>query len=205
MIEYACSKDRFLEDVKDHSIKIRKEDGVYRHLEFSRAESSTYRFDIHTWPGFLCICGDMGTFVFSRLTDMFEFFRQGKDINPRYWAEKLQAVNSHCGGAGSCQEFDETRFKEVINEYLDEIWEYDTPEIKKEVRYDVELNILSLADAGETIVLAAANMYDGEYCHQFTDLLDYSLRKYTFHFIWILRAIVWGIQKYDEAKKEIEA
>lgn len=53
---------------------------------------------------YLCYTGDMGTYVFQRLTDMFEFFRTDREykkrnggklaVNLSYWGEKLQATPS---------------------------------------------------------------------------------------------------------------
>lgn len=90
----------FLRDVKDHVMEIRQDDGLYRSIRFQKPGRWTYGFDITTWPGYLCISGDMGCFVFARLPDMFEFFRGQKPhikgdktlgINLGYWAEKVQA------------------------------------------------------------------------------------------------------------------
>jgi hypothetical protein len=36
-------------------------------------------FDVVTWPGHLSISGDMGCFVFTRVDDMFTFFRGHED------------------------------------------------------------------------------------------------------------------------------
>lgn len=70
--------ERFLQDVADHKMTVVMDNGVYRHLRFANSDSKlafNQWFDIVTWPGFLAYSGDMGCFVFSRLKDMFEFFR----------------------------------------------------------------------------------------------------------------------------------
>ena len=40
------SEDRFLNDIRDHSLTVIKDDGVHRHLRFRRPASNTYWFDI---------------------------------------------------------------------------------------------------------------------------------------------------------------
>lgn len=67
--------NRFLINTANHTMKIHRDDGIYRHLEFSRNGSNSYRFDLVTWPGYLCVTGDMGTWTFSRIADMFDFSR----------------------------------------------------------------------------------------------------------------------------------
>lgn len=68
-------ESRFLADVKDHKISIVRDDGVYRHVRFAKPETVCMHFDLITWPGYLAYVGDMGAFTFTRLRDMFEFFR----------------------------------------------------------------------------------------------------------------------------------
>ena len=96
MKDHECTEQMFLDDVKNHQISIIKDDGLHRFIRFKRPDSTSYWFDLITWPGFLCISGDCGTYVFSRTEDMFDFFKmrdgdfnKKKDrllnINPRYW------------------------------------------------------------------------------------------------------------------------
>lgn len=107
--EQQCTQDRFLKDAGSHVMTVIRDDGVHRHLRFRKAPpaGSEYWFDLITWPGSLCIDGDMGTYVFRRLPDMFEFFctdreyneKRGRKlgINAGYWGEKLQATANHGG------------------------------------------------------------------------------------------------------------
>ncbi|SQC93443.1 Uncharacterised protein [Cedecea neteri] len=88
----------FLRDVALHTLQIHRDDGLYRHLRFKRPGTNAYYFDIVTWPGYLTITGDMGTWTFSRVSDMFNFFmdshfghRASFVINPGYWSEKFEA------------------------------------------------------------------------------------------------------------------
>lgn len=91
-------KQRFLEDTKDHVLKILNDNGVHRCLLFINPKSNSYYIYITTWPGHLCISGDMGCTVFLRLYDMFEFFSDEK-INPQYWKEKIVSGSGREKGA----------------------------------------------------------------------------------------------------------
>ena len=65
--------EQFLDDVKNHELTIHQNNGVYRHLTFKNADDCHQSFNITTFPNHLVITGDMGTLVFSRLYDMFNF------------------------------------------------------------------------------------------------------------------------------------
>lgn len=202
--------ETFLRDVKKHQIRILRDDGLYRHIRFKRTDTNAYYFDLITWPGALCYTGDMGTFVFSRLADMFEFFRTDRDhigelrINPGYWSEKLLAVD---GGrrSGSATEFDPQKFERVIKECLAGWLRHGglNREERSELRALVQDDILDMIDEDER------GNYDRAYsfCEdiggrefRFEDLWDYSFTKYTNTFLWCCYALSWGIQKYDEHK-----
>lgn len=91
------AKESFAEDITKHELTFCLDLPPYRSIYFKRPGSSAYRFNLVTWPGFLCYSGDMGCFTFHRLEDMFEFFR-GDRVNLSYWGEKLEAVDKYDGG-----------------------------------------------------------------------------------------------------------
>ena len=99
MNTYQLTEETFLKDVDQHVMEVIHEDGVFRHLRFKQPGTVCMHFDLITWPGRLCYTGDMGTFVFSRIHDMLEFFRPDayaiaapfKRIDRNYWAEKVDA------------------------------------------------------------------------------------------------------------------
>lgn len=196
--------DTFLRDIADHKMTGHVIDGAYRHITFSRPGSSTYRFHLTTWPGYLCISGDMGCFVFSRLTDMFEFFRD-KWINPGYWAEKIQATNKH----GGHRKFSDDRLKEAVaNDF--EGWDFEDDEQKaaawKAITDDWD-GLLYNAQ-GSDIQHAVGEVMDWK-CpvtgQGFTDFYEHDLEDYTYHFIWCCRAILWGIEQYDAGRAGLAA
>ncbi|MEV0993458.1 hypothetical protein [Nonomuraea sp. NPDC050202] len=83
--------ERFARETRLHKLTVLHDDGLYRHLR-CMGRRGLYWFDVVTWPGSLAIRGDLNAaYVFSRTTDMFEFFRarRSDEINPDYWAEKL--------------------------------------------------------------------------------------------------------------------
>lgn len=68
---------QFLNDVKDHGIDIKLDIGAYRHIKFKNPKYGYYWFELITTPNQLTIHGDCGTYVFSRIEDMFCFFSHG--------------------------------------------------------------------------------------------------------------------------------
>lgn len=213
-----CTEELFLKDVKDHVIEIIRDDGVHRHIRFKKPGTGCMHFDLITWPDHLCYSGDMGTYVFSRLSDMFEFFRTDRrdenklGINLGYWSEKLIAVNSNGRFGGSAEEFCEDSFRRAINEYRIEWMRegFENGTLRKKERRElweaVDWQVLDEIDNGELSALHAAQDFryfigKNEKPYEFTDFLEHNFKKYTFHFIWCCYAIAWGILKYDEFKK----
>lgn len=199
MIEAACTEERFLNDVKDHSMEILRDGDLYRHIKFSRGGSSVYRFDLHTWPGELCITGDCGTFVFRRLADMFEFFRcESKEklsINAGYWGEKLRSVGTNAGYKRHSQE----RMQESLLFYVEDHWVFDTEEQENQVMQELENYLFSMLCGDESTDYRLAESFTSYFGHQFIDLFEYDFTEYTFGYLWCLYAIVWGIRQYDQA------
>ncbi len=206
-----CTEELFFRDIEKHSMTIIRDDGAYRHIRFSRGSSSVYQFDFITWPGYLCYCGDMGTYVFRRLEDMFEFFRTDRkyaaerghrlSINLGYWSEKLVAVD---GGRrnGSAKEFSPEKFERIVKEQLGEwLSESELDAVGcRELREAVEEDVLRHVDDGEYAAYHAAHHFQhGRY--QFHDFFfEHDFTEYTFHFVWCCYALAWGIQQYDDSK-----
>lgn len=204
------NSEEFLRDVKDHQINVLRDDGLYRHIRFKRPGSSAYFFDLITWPGALCYTGDMGTYVFSRLADMFEFFRTDRAhlgelrINTGYWSEKLLAVD---GGrrSASATEFDPQKFERAVKEYLVG-WLRESGLNRAErrtLREQVEGEIIDLIDEDDRGNYDRAHSFCAEIGgreFQFEDLWEYDFTRYTNSFLWCCYALSWGIQQYDEAR-----
>lgn len=191
------TEQSFLKDVATHALTIVKDDGHHRHIRFERPNSYNMHFDIVTWPGYLAYSGDMGCFVFSRIDDMFDFFRNSPDrpelqINLGYWCEKLDAVDKPDGA----MRFSPELFEQAIKDRLDEA------EASTELRQQVAADVLTYLDDGQHAAYSAATQFVGDDSEKFrfTDFWETRCDEYTFRFIWCCYALAWGIKQYDAAK-----
>lgn len=201
----------FLKDVAKHQMTIIHEDGLHRHIRFRNPDSSDMFFDLITWPGALCYTGDMGTYVFRRLTDMFEFFRTNPKspylaakrltpgINLGYWAQKLEAVD-RCAGL---EEFNPEKFTRVVRaECVRWLVHCPKPD-RRELLEAVKDDVLAYTDDGEDRARRAAIDFNHETPTQqfnFSDFWEHDLNEYTTRFTWCCYALAWGINQYDASK-----
>ena len=196
----------FINDTKDHSMEVIYDNGgTSRRIMFSDNGSSVYQYIIHTWPGYLMITGDMGTYVFRRINDMFDFFDTGSSnykINTGYWAEKLEAINSNCGQDASIMEYKEELFEKMIG---DETQQYiDDNELKIEdankLWEAVTDDVLDYKEDEHSAIQSAYDFRDDDTECRFYELPLNRCRAYKFHYIWILYAIVDGIKQYKDSR-----
>lgn len=184
---------RFSADTDKHELTVLREDGLYRHLRARNPEHGAYWFDIITWPGCLTIRGDLGNaYTFARLPDMFEFFR-GKQINPHYWAEKLD------GGRDSVQVYSEDVVRQLVTEHVVDAIRYsDAPRgIGKAIRTEIlGEDLTDEADARELLEIFNFKGF------VFDDVWEWSFKDYDWVFLWACHAIVWAIAAYDRARAE---
>lgn len=184
---------RFARDTAEHTMTIRHDDDVHRHIAFYNPKHSWCMwFELTTVPGALIFDGDIGTYVFRRTNDMFKFFRssawQGRP-NIHYWAEKLTT------GRDTVQEFSAAAFEQVVKEQFFEAARYGGVPIgtgralREEVlRFAGEMNDRDAHDAIERFE------YEG---FSFSDTWEWDFRDYSQRFLWACEAIVWGIAQYD--------
>lgn len=200
----------FLRDISEHHLRVHLDNGMYRHIRFEKTLDSVLWFDLVTWPGVLTIHGDMGTWTFSRVPDMFRFFRDDTlRINKSYWAEKLQ--HGVHGGTAGCKVFDEDLFRQQV---MDRVKNYDledhdlaavTEALKEQVlnqdnMYDLVIAVRdfscplpSLEPSDEETSRPRGRGRNFEFdCDDCPDGM-----RYAYQFVWCLYAIVWGIQQYD--------
>lgn len=182
------AESRFPTDIATHRMTVIKDDGVYRHLRFSRPGTNCYSFDILTWPGYLAYVGDMGDYVFQRTEDMFEFFRHD-GINPGYWSEKIQA-----SGHEAVREYSEDKGRAWVQSWLDAAGASDAArEASKDIIFDEgQDNLYRQLRDFDASDLDEEDMFSGWQEANFQD--------YTFHYIWCCLALVWAIKQYDAAK-----
>ncbi len=196
----APTQDQFLKDVATHAMSVKLDQGIYRHLDFRQADGSwNHGFHIITTPWRLIVTGDMGTWVFSRLEDMFCFFRTASsEINAHYWAEKC--VNGVHGGSSESKVYNGDVYRQRL---IDSLENYDlsaehlavVAEELKSLDFDDEYWIISQIRDFEVDL-------DGSEKFSFQDVHEVDMTVYSYHFIWCLHAIAWAIQQYDAVKVE---
>ncbi|MCW2938470.1 MAG: hypothetical protein JWN00_1455 [Actinomycetia bacterium] len=197
---------RFENDTANHEMTVLHDDGLYRHLRFAKPDSSRDWFSIVTWPQKLVINGSVGTYVFSRMEDMFDFIRTSCPAgspNYTYWEEKVVA----CG--------------DPVVDYSTDLLDKQVTEHLKEV--EAEKYWPGVAEAWNEKVYGFFAEYDttnehGARCalHDFTykpdgapeseepfqfyDTVDWDLRDYDWKYLWSCHAIQWGIGQYDSKR-----
>ena len=190
----SVTEESFLRDVREHRMTVLHDSGVYRHVRFAKPGTSTMQFDIVTWPGYLSVSGDMGTYVFSRLRDMFEFFRGSTvgpiEVNLRYWAEKWQAVDRDSG----IREYSPERFRERIERWLEDA------EASEECRAAVQSEVLCHADEGESAARKAADDFAYADGFAFTDFWEADCSEWTARYVWCCYALSWAVRQYDAVR-----
>lgn len=215
----------FLKDVSEHEMKVLLDSGVHRCLRFQKHGSSIAWFDIVTWPGFLAYTGDMGSFVFQRLNDMFTFFRTDRredgvlGINRSYWSEKLEAVDSRTHRPGH-SEFSADKLRQRIEETIKSwVEECDVPYdasaeeesvaknvFEGELRRAIEDDVYRYLDLGEHEAQEAVRDFSCEIRgthYAFSDTWEWNCTEYTYRFTWCCFAIAWAIKQYDiEAERK---
>lgn len=195
----------FLHDVSKFKATVLLDQGLYRHLELRHPGTYNHGFDIITWPGSLIIHGDMGTYSFSRVEDMFSFFRcKDLSINEHYWEEKMTSVDVEGLSAGSSRCFDSDMFLKHVDEYVAD-WlsenhcSTETAASLKKTTQQAACNIRSENEAFDWLYNYS---YETEgQIFSFDCPSEWTVTCHTYRFLWCLYAIVWGIQQYDARKK----
>lgn len=192
-----------------HELAVLRDDGLYRHLRFRGTSSSSYWFDIVTWPGNLAFTGDMGSYLFGRAgsEDMLAFFR-GRRINPGYWAEKVKAAD-HSGVKRYSPEVFLQSVAEEAAGYEDAF-----PGLTYAVNAAVTDELFNAEDEAQAREFLNDFEYrpadedardDAPLAFRFADAWEWDLTDFGFHYLWCCHALVWGIARYDEAKAAGEA
>lgn len=216
------TEKQFLDEVKDHVLEVFRDDGVHRHIRLRKPGTMCYHFDLITWPGYLCFTGDMGTYVFRRLEDMFEFFRTDRrsaylaskgltlGVNFIYWAEKVEAGDRSSTGNG-IKEFSIETAHASVKEYVEshtEGWAPDEDEEDEEVKAKALVRISSLQEELDSLIYSTSDQWEfveavRSFEHdgfEFVDFWEYGTEAYTYRFLWCCYALAFGIQKYDDSK-----
>lgn len=187
-------RTRFAKDTAGFKMTIAVDDDLYRHVRFRPTDgTSMYWFDLHTSPGVLMVRGDMGTYVFSRVDDMFAFFR-GERINPVYWAEKLVADSG-------VRRYDAAKVSAMVKAEFDGVKADYSPQERRVLWECLERDVLSHVDDEHRTKEALFGFisYDSPRFELYIESED-EITDYTAQFLWSLWAIVRGIRKYDAEK-----
>jgi hypothetical protein len=195
----------FALDSEGHQLTVKHDDGLYRHLSFRRPDTNCYWFDLVTWPGFLTIAGDMGSYTFARTADMLGFFLSGPGINPGYWAEKVQ-------GETDVRVYDEALMRQHVEEdfrhYAEQhgwvltavvdLWDAIDDEVLPEL-YAEDLGHLAVGGFRFRAPRWDDEQLDELPTFSFYDSWDWSVRGYSHRFLWCCHAIRWGAEQYQAA------
>ena len=216
-MSHDVTEQSFRQDVAWHQLRVLRDDGVYRHIRLRRPETVNMSFELITWPGSLCFTGDMGTFVFERLEDMFQFFRSDKPVddpirvNLGYWSEKLVAVDGQRTG-GTAKEWSEEKFRRSVREQIVTWWRDHRKlgaagrrELREEVESDIMFYIGDDQDGRRAMQAAydfTARVRGTEF--RFIDLFERDFTDYTQRFVWCCCALVWAIRVYDAHRAAAE-
>lgn len=190
--------ESFLQDVAKHRMKVLCDDGLYRHISFHKPGTNDMYFDLLTWPDHLCFTGDMGTYVFTRVVDMFTFFRAhvSGELKPNlsYWAEKCIGIDRD----GIEQWSPDTFCQRIRSWVADHYGKAPDADLKAAI----EEKVIPHADNGYEAHAAARDFeYEGESIFQ--DFWEVNCKVYTRRFIWCCYAIQWGIHQYDKATSAV--
>jgi len=166
-------------------------------LRYANVDSFHYAFDIVTYPGTLVVTGDMGSYTFQRLIDMFHFFNQ-EHINTQYWGEKLVAHSNN----------DFKRYSPSdLEEYVKDHFECRKEEYSEEERIALWAEIESVLGAENEYEAhdALSNFEDDNTGYTFEDSWEADLWHYSYRFIWICYAIQYGVSTYYKEKEKIDS
>lgn len=210
----------FLNDVIRHEMIIVADTEDFKHIRFSQPDSDNCHFDITTWADHLCISGDIGTYVFQRVYDIFETFHNDKmRVNYSYWGQKLEAISKYGGYREFDSELVSQSIKERVNSICDDIEgyfdcaseeereEYPTPELmsaafREEVKDHFmwedlgEYRFISAIESFESSVAECLKLVDDDWDWMTTEKLSYQYQ-------WCCHAIVWAIKQYNRSKSPI--
>lgn len=134
MTDYAEIAAHVAREMKDGKLTSLREDGLYRHVEFTALQGWS-RLILVTWPYNLLVAGSHGSYHFERhgadTEDMFDWLR-GIRVEPDRWASKL--IN----GADSVREYDRDRLvAEVKAEVVEAVKEGAPRGLRAAVREEI--------------------------------------------------------------------
>tara|TARA_R110001583_G_scaffold161109_1_gene313013 strand:- start:5375 stop:6004 length:630 start_codon:yes stop_codon:yes gene_type:complete len=209
MLENVPSHEQFLSDMKNHKMNVILDTDTHKHLSFSSG-SFEHAFDVVAFPWHVMIVGDIGSYTFSRDSDMFRWFVKdsGKAISrPEVelgrWRQKLVSVDSHLGVV----EVSLSKVLAVINGVQDNYIEC-YPECADCIN-DAFNELLQFQEDGVGMLLHVMYLFtvelNGEGHAPFSDFEREEVEVYTPQFAMCCYAINFGIGMYLESKAQVGA
>ena len=198
--KYKPTMERFLGDVANHEMEIAMDNGVYRHLVFrGNGHGTVGKVEIATFPWSLVVTGDMGTWVFSRVSDMFCFFRNADGgINPYYWSEKIQNGSSGGRRGTDCKEYCPVTFKQNVIADLEGYEFDDYDDVTKEQVIEALNSEIYWDMSHENVIGQLEDLTVGGW--NISEPWEIDSEKWCYHYIWCCRFIVWATNQYDKEK-----
>lgn len=109
---------RFAAHTAEHTLVIRHDDGLYRHLVMRQPGCGFDWYEVVTWRGALTVRGDFGhAFTFAVLPDMFEAVRRSTSrgrLDPQYWVNRLDS------GEAGARDYSGEKFRAAVARVLDD-------------------------------------------------------------------------------------
>ncbi len=184
--------ERIGRDLAEHTITAKYRAGLYGHWRCQKPGTSNLYFDVVTWPGSLCLTGDMGDYLFQCTEDMIGFMRSvcaGRDsIDYRYVAEKCVAHD------GRLKEWRHELFEERLAERLEGLGGGERAQVVKKLTEIRDEFAIYEAEHDGMKAMYESGLWDS------SDLPD--CRTYTFHFVWCVHAIRWFCRQIETAKAQ---
>lgn len=200
MSDYAEVEARFARETANHTMTVLHEEDLYRHLVFADPAGNFYRFDLITWPHNVFLRGDGFSFGFAVFPtkDMFDVFRGSRSggINPGYWQEKVTA--------GKVKDWSEDCFRAwVLNEATKAEGQFPgaVEAVTKQILHSDEHS----TEYQGTAEYALANFSHGDYRLRFPHDWEQDFQDYSWEFLFACRAVLFGIDMYDAARKQVAA
>lgn len=200
------AREQFEASVTEHEMTVLldtlDEGKPYRHVRFSKPGTSIWSFSLVTWPGRLAISGDLQDHTFSRLHDMFAFFRGSRQVNVSYWAEKLKAEGQNTSLGEN--RFSSERYREEVERFIqdqrDDLTKADFREFEAHARQELLSHGPDFIEEAHDVLngfrwYPSSDRSSGREirCH---DVWEWDLRGYDHHFLLALHAIQYGVNTY---------
>ena len=184
---YACTKERFLDDVKNHTLKIRQDLSLLKHLVLNDGTSNC-AYEIVSTQNTLMITGDCGTYVFRHGLSIWNIIDEEDMVNiePDYWQTKCLSESIAENGV---KLFSVEKFHNAVRKWVTE--DFNAEEAAE--RLELVSSILS---ADNEFECCEALVHFEHPQIDFTDFWEQDFTEYTYHFIWCCYAIVHAIRIY---------